>query len=144
VRDFECGGKTLPVALPLIIAGISAAVGGTELGMNLAGVGQPSTGDLKKQEQDQLAQQQKQLNEERRKAILANLPNAQGQTSGYLTDTGTLNLAAIQAGLPGGATSGTGTQALQEFLGNKTSPVAQPQPNEQNFMQQIYGLNGGM
>lgn len=134
----------MPVALPLIIGAIGAAVSGTELGMQIAGVGQPSAGDAKKQQEEALAKQAQQEADARRKAIQANLPNAQGQTSGYLTDTGTLNLAAIQAGLPGATTSGTGVQALQDFLGTKPAPGPAPAPSEPNFLQQVFGFNGGM
>lgn len=128
----------MPFTLPAVIGLISAGISGTELGMGLAGVGQPSPGDAKKQ-QEAAAQKQAQADADtKRKMILAALPGAQEQSGGALNEPSLLSLGSIIAGLPGEATSGAGKGALNQFLGLGSSPSA----NNENMVNATYGLSG--
>jgi len=105
--------------LPLI--GILVGAGSTAYGA----VSSSEQADASKQAQQQALQQQQQQQQQaaqqqalaNQRAISASLPNAQVQTSGYLTDLGTLGLAGSQAGVPTATTSGSGMQALLGMLG---------------------------
>jgi hypothetical protein len=135
----------MPPLAVLIGTIASAAIGGTELGMGLAGVGQPSQGAaadaLKKQEQQQsLAEQQA-----KQRAIMASLPNAQEQGGGALNSPSLLNLGSVIAGLPGETNTPAGQSALTAFLGNISTGSGSPastNPQPQNLVQATYGLSG--
>ena len=105
--------------IPVILAATSA----TELGMNLAGVGRPSTPDPNKQ-LDAAKQAQAQADADTKmKAIRANLANAQEQGGGALNAPSLTDLAAVIAGLPGESGTTAGRTALSSFLGTP-SPTA--------------------
>lgn len=123
--------------IPLIATIATAGVGATELGMKLAGVGQPSPTEAKKaQEAAQLKQAQADA-DSKRKAILASLPNAQEQGGGSLTEPSLTSLASVIAGLPGEATTGAGRGALSDFLG-----TGQQTSGNENMVSATYGLSG--
>jgi hypothetical protein len=130
------------LGIPAIIGLVSAAVGGTELGVNLAGVGKPSTPDPSKQIQQQQQQQAAADALAKQKAIQANLSNAQEQGGGALNNPSLTDLAAIIAGLPGESTSGAGKNALSAYLGNPSlSDTGKPQDN---LVGSTFGLSGSM
>jgi hypothetical protein len=135
----------MPVALPLIISGITAAIGGTELGMNLAGVGLPSPGDAAKQEQAAQLKQAQADAAAKQKMLLASLPNAQEQGGGALNAPSLTDLAAVIAGLPGEANTGVGRGALSSFLG--TGPgtggtTTNTGSNPETMVGATFGLSG--
>ena len=123
-----------------ILTIIGLAAGGVGTGLSVAGVGQPSQGDaLKKQQQLLQQEQQKQAQADaqtRQKAVLANLANAQDQTSGALAGGGLVNLASVISGLPGAAGDNTGQRALAQYLGQSQSG------QDQNLVGQTFGISG--
>ena len=134
----------MPIALPAVIGLVSAAIGGTELGMGLAGVGQPSPNAAKdaaaKQAQADALKQAQADADSKRKAILGNLPNAQEQAGGALGGLSLTDLASVMAGLPGQSNAGPGRGALSSFLGSpQTSAPTQP---GENMVSATYGLSG--
>lgn len=128
----------MPMIAP-IVGLITAAISGTELGMNLAGVGKPSPGDAKKATQEAQLKQAQADAAAKQKAILASLPNAQEQGGGALAEPSLTSLASVIAGLPGEATSGAGRGALASFLGTGTQPVS---PTNENMVGATFGLSG--
>lgn len=132
------------LTLPVIATLASAAIGGTELGMNLAGVGQPSAGaaaaqEAKAQQAQALADQQA-----KQRAIQASLPNAQEQGGGALNQPSLLNLGSVIAGLPGETNTPAGQNALTAFLGlnqgggtGTTSTTGSP-----SLVGATYGISG--
>ena len=129
----------MPFIVPLA-AIIGAGIGATELGMNLAGVGKPSPGDAAKQLQQQQEKQAAADAENKRKMILASLPNAQEQAGGNLNAPSLTDLGAVIAGLPGETNTGAGRGALSSFLGAGTGTGTSNQP--ENLVSATYGLNG--
>ena len=125
----------MPFIAPFIAPLITAAIGGTELGMNLAGVGQPSPGDAAKQLEKQKEQQAQQDALAKQKMIQAALPNAQEQSGGTLDTPSLTDLGAIIAGLPGEANTGAGRGALSSYLG--LGPTQTQQPG--NLVSATYG-----
>lgn len=112
--------------IPLIIG---AVVGGTELGTQLAGVGQPSPHEMERQQQEMLdkMKQQQATQDERTKAaaIARAAPDAQEAAGAGLNQTGLLSLAMSQAGVPGDPYAGN--QALSQLFGaNASSSVTGP------------------
>jgi hypothetical protein len=127
----------MPAVLPIIIGAISAGIGGTELGMSLAGVGKPSGGDAAKAAQDAQLKQAQADQAAKQKAILASLPNAQEQGGGALSAPSLTDLASVIAGLPGESTTSSGKGALNAFLGTPTTPAG-----SENMVSATYGLSG--
>jgi hypothetical protein len=131
----------IPLATLATVAG--AGIGATELGMGLAGVGQPSAGAAKdaaaKQAQADALKQAQADAQNRQKAILGNLPNAQEQGGGALGGLSLTDLASVMAGLPGATNTGQGRGALSTFLGSpQTTTSTQPD----NLVSATYGLSG--
>jgi hypothetical protein len=129
----------MPFTLPVIIGAISAAIGGTELGMQIAGVGKPSSGagEAAKQAQDAQLKQAQADQQAKQKAILASLPNAQEQGGGALSAPSLTDLASVIAGMPGEATTSSGKGALNAFLGTPTGPAG-----NETMVGATYGLSG--
>jgi hypothetical protein len=121
----------MPQLAALIPALISAAVGGTELGLSLSGAGQPSPHAGQAALQQQQAQFDAQQRAQQVQAIRSQLANATAQTGGSLTDTSNLNLASIIAGFPGHL--GAGSQP------GATSLTGAPP----SLVDQVFGLSGG-
>ena len=132
----------MPFTLPVIIGAISAAIGGTELGMQIAGVGKPSGGDAAKQAQEAALKQSQADQQAKQKAILASLPNAQEQGGGALSAPSLTDLASVIAGLPGEATTSSGKGALNAFLGTPVSPGSSTGPGGDTMVGATYGLSG--
>jgi hypothetical protein len=131
----------MPAVVPLIVGLVSAGIGGTELGMNLAGVGQPSQGAANAQLQKQEQQQAQQDALAKQRAIQAALPNAQEQGGGALNQPSLLNLGSVIAGLPGETNTPSGQSALTAFLGLPGSGGSTSQQPE-NMVSATYGLSG--
>lgn len=132
--------------IPLIAGGVTS---GTQLGMGLAGVGQPSPGEAAAAQQKQMqADQLKQLQADqlaKQKMIQANLSNAQEQGGGALSGPGLTDLAAIIAGLPGESGTASGKGALASFLGTGSPvPGAATGAGPDTMVGATYGLSGGM
>jgi hypothetical protein len=107
----------------LIPALISLAIAGTETGMSLAGVGQPSQGAMQSQLQAQqtadaqkaaLAQKQQQETAQQN-AIVASTPDAIAESSGSLTNPGNLSFAEVLSN--NYANPGVLDRVLAQFLG---------------------------
>lgn len=95
----------MPGVIPFIPLIISGAMAGTELGMKLAGVGQPSPGEMAKQQQDAINQQKiaDAANAEKAKAaaVAQATPDAIEAGGGSLLPSGFMSLAGNYANAPG-------------------------------------------
>jgi hypothetical protein len=95
----------MPEALAWIIPLVSAGVGGTEMGLNIAGVGQPSPGDAAKKQQAMLDKQKqdeaKQLALQKQEMFKHFAPDVQSATGGALTDQAFSQMVATLSGSPG-------------------------------------------
>jgi hypothetical protein len=133
-------------ALPAIIGAVTAGLGATELGLNLAGVGQPSPGDAAKQAQAAQEKQAAADAETRRKMILAALPGAQEQSGGALNAPSLTDLASVIAGLPGESnTGGAGEKALSSYLGlpGTGASTSLAPKGSGNLVETLFGLGSG-
>ena len=109
--------------LGVVIELLSLAAAGAGIGMEVAGVGRPSSGDATKQLRQAQEQQAQQAAQQRQKAILANLANAQEQGGGALGNPSLVELASVIAGLPGEGQASAGRSALASYLGTPSTTM---------------------
>lgn len=102
------------IGLAAILGLISAGVAGTETGLQLSGAGQPSPGELQKEQQQQQLtieeNSRKQQEEANKQAYLKARPNAQEASSGFLAPASFADFVNRLAGSPG--SSGEAASAL--------------------------------